>query len=111
MLSIDWYKFAIELPKNSTPNLRFICPLFSADPLVRELKLSWNFIIFQIAKVNKKPALLGQLVLEESTTSDSRGRIQDLFTSNRMRLTLQVYKGRFLNLGIEIDVFRFLLQG
>ena len=49
-----------------------------------------NFIIFQIAKVNKKPALLGQLVLEESTTSDSRGRIQDLFTSNRMRLTLQV---------------------
>ena len=34
MFSIDRYKFAIEKPKNSTPNLRFICLLFSADPFI-----------------------------------------------------------------------------
>ena len=33
MFSIDLYEFSIELPKNSTPNLRFICPMFSGDPI------------------------------------------------------------------------------
>ena len=31
MFSIDLYEFSIELPKNSTPHLRFICPMFSGE--------------------------------------------------------------------------------
>ena len=38
--------------------------------------------------MNKKPALLGNLVLEETNRSE-RGRLLDLFNSNRLRLTLQ----------------------
>ena len=43
MLSIDRYKFAKELPKSSTPNLRFICLLFSADPFI--------FVLFNLQSV------------------------------------------------------------
>ena len=42
----------------------------------------------QVAKLNKKPALLGNLVLEE-TNKAARGRVLDLFLSTRLRLTLQ----------------------
>ena len=32
MFSIDLYEMSIESLKNFTPNLRFICPMFSGDP-------------------------------------------------------------------------------
>ena len=47
MFSIDLYEFSIELPKNSTPNLRFICPMFSGDPI------SWqNFAYIRVPEKN-----------------------------------------------------------
>ena len=47
--------------------------------------------INKIAKRNKKPALVGELTIEESISSETRGRIQDLFISGRRRLTLQIW--------------------
>ena len=45
MFSTDWYEFAIESPKNSTQNLRFICALFSAGSL--------TFGIFPIIQIGQ----------------------------------------------------------
>ena len=46
----------------------------------------------KVADINQRPALVGDLVLEEQTKPEARGRIQDLFIPGRRRLTIQVSK-------------------
>merc|ERR1712062_307355 len=53
----------------------------------------------KVAKMNKKPALLGTLELCEATNKAARGRILDLFISNRRRLTIQTCFSWFVGAG------------
>jgi len=49
--------------------------------------IAYNFHKLKIARINGKPALEGQLELSTESGISQRGRIQDLVTKERRKLT------------------------
>jgi len=83
--------FLILSPKLLPESLMYLATTGQKDKVEEELK--------KVAKINKRPDLVGTLILDEQSNQESRGRFLDLFVPGRKRLTLQVWFLWFVGAG------------